>query len=383
MVKKISALIFGCLVVLMIFGGCEQQESSDAEEEKIKIGAVLPLTGDVSSFGQSSKNALEMLVEETNQNGGVLGKKIKIIYKDDKNKPENAVKELEKLINDEKIVAVIGSATSECSIAMGSIATKNKIPMITATATDPKVTEEGGEYVYRACFNDAFQGNILAQYVSKDLNKKTAAVIYDAENGYSKNLAENFKSSFEKAGGKIVAFENYLTGEQDFSNQLEKVKQGNPEVLLLPNYYNSVGKIACKAKLEGIKSILIGGDGWDSSELLKTRGKFVDGAFFSNHYSAGDACPELVEFNKAYNEKYHKVSDASSALAYDACKILLKAMEKAESTEGDKIKNEIKKTEISAVSGKIKFNGGRDPIKSVVITKIENGEQKFIKKVNP
>lgn len=380
MLKKGVSFVICLVMAAAVLTGCPDKNSKDSKT--IKIGAVLPLSGDAASYGQSSKKALELLVDETNKNNGLLSKKVEIVYEDDENKPENSAIALQKLIKDSKITAVIGTVSSKGCISMGPIATQGKVPMITATATSTKVTQSG-EFVFRASYTDAFQGTALAKFATEDLKAKTAAVLYDAAGDYSKELAGYFRDDFEKAGGKVVSFESYSTGNQDFSNQLAKIKTLSPEVLFLPDYYNVVGLIAKQAKTQGITATLLGGDGWDSADLYKIGGSAINGGYFSSHYSAQNNSQEAVKFKNEYKAKYGKEPDADAALAYDAGTILLNAIKKAGSTSGAKIKKAMMQTELTGVTGTIKFDENRDPIKSADIIKIDNGKQVFVKKINP
>jgi branched-chain amino acid transport system substrate-binding protein len=380
MLKKGVSFVICLVMAAAVLTGCPDKNSKDSKT--IKIGAVLPLSGDAASYGQSSKKALELLVEETNKNNGLLSKQVEIVYEDDENKPENSAIVLQKLIKDSKISAVIGTVSSKGCISMGPIATQAKIPMITATATSTKVTQSG-EFVFRTSFTDAFQGTALAKFATEDLKAKTAAVLYDATGDYSKELAGYFRDDFEKAGGKVVSFETYNTDDQDFNTQLAKIKTQNPEILLLPDYYNVVGIIAKQAKAQGITARLLGGDGWDSTDLYKIGGSAVNGGYFSSHYSAQNNSQEAVKFKNEYKAKYGKEPDADAALAYDAGTILLNAIKKAGSTSGAKIKKAMMQTELTGVTGTIKFDENRDPIKSADIIKIDNGKQVFVKKINP
>ncbi|ADO82202.1 ABC transporter substrate-binding protein [Ilyobacter polytropus] len=377
--KKIVKIlgVLGMIMALAACGGKKEEEAS-----VIKIGSILPLTGDIATFGESSKNGLLILQDEVNEAGGINGKKIEFLFEDDENKPASSASVAQKLINNDKVVAIIGSIASKCSIAVGPIATQSKIPMITPTSTNPKVTTQGGEYVFRACFIDPFQGKILAKFSAEDLKAKKAAVLYDVANDYSKGLAEFFQKGFEEAGGEVVSVETYNTGDSDFNAQLTKINALKPEVLLLPDYYNTVGLIAKQARSTGIDAIFLGGDGWDSPDLFTVGGDAVDGGYFTNHYSPEDTSPEVVAFKEAYEARFESVPSAFSALSYDAGKILVAAIEKAGSTDGEKIKEALKATDITAVSGKVKYDADRNPIKGAVILKTEAGKQKFFKKIN-
>lgn len=377
--KKLLSLAVSVALMGTIFTGCQPKTTADSGE--IKIGAVLPLTGDISALGQSSKNALELLTEEVNSKGGVLGKKIKLVIEDDENKPANSANVAQKLIT-EKVVGIVGSYSSKCSIAMGPVVNSAKVPTITGTSTNPKVTE-AGEYVFRACFIDPFQGTVIAKFATGDLKAKTAAVLYDVGNDYSKGLAEFFQNDFKNLGGNVVATETYANGDQDFNAQLTKIKALNPDIIVLPDMYSTVGLITKQARALGIKATFLGGDGWDSPDLFKIGGDSVNNSYFTNHFSPDDTAPEAVEFIKQYKAKFNTVPDATAGLMYDAEKLLVAAIEKAGSTEPEKIKDAMKSLNVQVVSGKISFDEKRNPVKSAVIIKIEDGKQKFIKKVNP
>jgi len=378
MIKKLVSLAVCIAMAGTVFTGCQTKK---ADSNEIQIGAVLPLSGDIAALGQSSKNALELLQEQINNKGGVLGKKVKFVIEDDENKPANSANVTQKLIT-QKVVGIVGSYSSKCSIAMGPVVNSAKIPMITGTSTNPKVTE-AGEYVFRACFIDPFQGTVIAKFASEDLKAKTAAVLYDIGNDYSKGLAEFFQDGFKKAGGNVVGVETYANGDQDFNAQLTKIKALNADVLILPDMYSNVGLITKQARALGIKSIFLGGDGWDSPDLFKIGGDSVNGSYFANHFSPDDTSPAVVQFTKDYKAKYNSTPDATSGLMYDAGSLLIKAIEKAGSTEPDKIKDAMKSLNVEVVSGKVSFDEKRNPVKSAVMIKIEDGKQKFVKKVNP
>jgi branched-chain amino acid transport system substrate-binding protein len=387
MVKKSLALVLCIMMVALMFVGCAPKTTTatgaPAAADVIKIGAVFPMTGDVATFGKSSKQAVDLAVAEQNAKGGLLGKQVSVTFEDDGNKPADAANALQKLISNDKIVAVIGSVSSKCSIAMGPIATQNKIPMISSTSTNPKVTTEGGEYVYRACFIDPFQGTVVAKFATDTLKAKTACVLYDVGNDYSKGLAEFFKAGFEKLGGKVVGFESYNTGDQDFNAQLTKFKPLNPDVMLLPDYYNTVGLIAKQARAQGITATFLGGDGWDSADLYKVGGDAIDGGYFSNHYSDADTSPAVVTFLASYKAKYNETPDALAALAYDAAKIMFNAIEKAGSTDGAKIKDALQATDADFVSGHVTYDKDRNPVKGAVMIKVVKDKYQFAAKVNP
>uniref|UniRef100_A0A7V3ZU97 ABC transporter substrate-binding protein n=1 Tax=candidate division WOR-3 bacterium TaxID=2052148 RepID=A0A7V3ZU97_UNCW3 len=356
--------------------------------EKLKIGLIAPLTGDVKTFGESVKNAFLLAIEEANQKGGILNKKIEYVICDDKNDPTEAANAAYKLINQDKVKAIIGSVASKASIPVSEICEQAKIVMITPTSTNPKVTvrEDGTrkKYVFRACFIDPFQGKVAATFALKNLNKKTAAILYDVGNDYVKGLAEYFKASFEEGGGKVLLFESYSKDDVDFSALLTKVKQLNPDILFLPDYYTKVGLIAKQARQLGIKSILMGGDGWDSPDIIKIAGEAIEGGYFTNHYSPEDPRKEVQEWVKKYQERYGKVPDALATLAYDATNLLLTAIIKANSFEPDKIREALENIkEFNTVSGKIVFDENGNPIKDAVIMQYKNGKATYVTTIHP
>ncbi|MDP4146307.1 MAG: ABC transporter substrate-binding protein [Bacillota bacterium] len=377
MLKKKIALALSLVMAVGLFSGCGANSSTSSSDE-IKIGVVLALTGDVSTYGQSGKNGLELLQEETNKNGGILGKKVKFVYEDSEGKPASAANATQKLIDNDKVVAIVGPLTSSECISAGPIAVQNKIPMVTGTGTNPKVTD-AGDYVFRTCFIDPYQGTVISNFAAQDLKAKTAAILFDNGNDYSKGLSEYFQKNFEQKGGKIIASETYNKGDQDFNAQLTKIKPLNPDVILLPDYYGTVGVIAKQARAMGIKATFLGGDGWDSADLYKIGGTAVEGSYFSDHYSPDNDSPEVVQFTKDYKTKYNTTPDAMAVLNYDAGKVLLESIKAAGKTDGDSIKDALKKADVKAVCGEIKFDDKRNAVKSAVIIKAEDGKNKFVK----
>jgi len=368
-------------LVMGVFSGCAKSNSSSTGD--IKIGSIMSLTGDVSTYGKSGQNGILLLEEQVNKAGGINGRKIKFIFGDDEGKPDTSITVGKKLISSDKVVGIVGPLISSACNAFGPIATQKKIPMVTGTGTNPDITTKGGDYVFRTCFIDPFQGGVLATFAFTDLKAKKAAILYDNGNDYSKGLAEFFEKEFKAAGGTIVAKETYGKGEKDFSAQLTKIKSKNPDVMLLPDYYQTVGNIAKQARSIGIDVPLLGGDGWDSAKLVEVAGAAVNNCYFSNHYAADDTAPEVVQFQKDYKSKYNSVSDAMAVLNYDAAKVLVEAIKSSGKTDGPSILAELKKTDASVVAGKITFNSNRDAIKSVVILKIDGGKFNFVKKINP
>jgi len=392
--KKLLALALSATLAVS-FTGCQNSTASSTDSSaaassaaseasgEIKIGAVLPLSGSVAAFGQSGQKALQLLEEQVNSSGGVNGQNVKFIFADDEGKPATAATVGQKLINSEKVVGIVGPLTSNCALSLAPIAQQYSVPMVTGTGTNEKITQTG-DYIFRTCFIDPFQGQVVAKLASTDLKAQTAAMLYDNGNDYSKGLAENFQKSFEEAGGTIVSSETYLTGDKDFNAQLTKIAATNPDVLFLPDYYSTVAVIAKQARSAGIEATLLGGDGWDSADLFSIGGEAVDGAYFSNHYSPDDTADEVVEFIKAFKEKYNdEIPDAMAALNYDAGKVLIQSIEKAGSTDAAAIQKALTEYDGTVVSGHIQFDENRDAVKAAVIIKTEDGKETFYTKVEP
>lgn len=356
---------------------------SDASSGPIKIGVVTPLTGANSSFGQSAKKSIQMLEEETNKAGGINGRKVNFLIQDDESKSATTVTVGQKLINSDKVCAIVGPLTSTCANSLAPVCQADSIPMVTGTGTNINITKNG-DYIFRTCFIDPFQGQVMAKFAAGDLKAKTAAILYNIGDDYSKGLAQSFEEVFTSKGGKIVSKETYNTGDKDFNAQLTKIATTNADVMFLPEYYGDVAVIAREARVVNIKSIFLGGDGWDSADLFKVGGDAVNGSYFSNHYSPDDTSKEVSDFIKAYKAKYgNEVPDAMAALNYDAAKVLLECIQKAKSTDASKIKDALKSYDGTVVSGHIRFNENRDAVKAAVIIKTVDGTEKFFKKVQP
>jgi branched-chain amino acid transport system substrate-binding protein len=350
--------------------------------KEIKLGGIGPLTGEAATFGSSTKQGLDMAVEEWNAKGGVLGKKIKLFFADDKGDVAEGATVWTKLIQQDNVIAIIGTVMSKVTLAGAPIAQQAKIPMISHASTNDKITLVG-DYIFRACFIDSFQGTIGAKFAFEDLKARNAAAFFDIGNDYSKGLSENFKATFEKLGGKIVAYEGHASGTTDFKAQLTKIVQAKPDVIYVSDYYNDVALIAKQARELGFNGPLVGGDGWDSPELVKIGGTAIENCFFTNHYSPDDPRPIVQEFVKNFKAKYHATPDCMATLAYDATYIMLNAIKTAGTTNGAAIRDALAKTDLGVVSGQIKFNANRNPIKSVFIIEIKGGKQVLRTTVNP
>ncbi len=356
--------------------------------EEIVIGLVTPVTGDVATFGMSVRNAALLWEKQVNNRGGIQGRKVKIIVEDDKGVPSETANAVSKLINQSKVLMIMGPVTSKCANAGAPIGQASKVPVLTPTATDQAVTAVGN-YVFRACFIDPFQGQVMGKFALETLKAKTAAMLYDIGNDYTKGLAENFKKFFEAGGGKVVVSETYGVGESDFSAQLTKIKRADPDVLWLPDYYNTVGLITRQARQLGIKrTVFLGADGWDSSELIPIAGDSIEGGFFSNHYFPGSTDPVAVAFVKDYQAAYKAVPDALAALTWDACAIAESALNASIKKVGKLDRNALRDAlaatkDAHGVSGKMAFDQNRNPIKPAVILEVKDGKFAYKATVNP
>jgi branched-chain amino acid transport system substrate-binding protein len=339
----------------------------------IKLGAIQPISGQISAYGTQARDAINMAVEEINAKGGVLGKKIEMIVEDDEASPDKTMNALKKLVAKDKVIGFVGALTSKCSLAITKYAQAKKVIMITPTSTNDTVTD-AGDFIFRACYKDSFQGVVVAQFAFETLKAKKAAILYDITNDYSKGLTASFTNKFKEIGGQIVATESYSTNDKDFNAQLTKIKAANPEVLLIPDYYSTVSLIAKQVRAQGLTIPMVGADGWD--EITNNAGDEVLNCYYSNHYSTEANDPEVQNFIKAFQAKYDKavVPNALAALSYDATYILAEAIQRAKSTNPNKIKAAMMQTNRKFVTGNIKFDANRNPVKSAVMLKIVKGK---------
>jgi branched-chain amino acid transport system substrate-binding protein len=386
MMKRTIAFLLVLTVLVAGVTGCGT--ATKVTDQVVNLGGIFPMTGGAATFGTSSKNGATMAVEEFNAAGGATigGVKTTINYinEDDTGSPEVGASAAQKLINQDKVIGIIGALMSKVSLAVAPIAQAAGVPEIATGSTATQVTLVG-DYIFRACFIDPFQGTVMANYVWNTLKFKTAAVLYDNGNDYNKGLAEYFKAGFEKNGGKVVAFEAFTDEDKtvDYKAQLTNIKAANPEFLYLPNYYASVALQLKQAREMGLNVPAGGGDGWDSPDLVKIGGAAVEGGVFSNHFSKNDLSPKVQTFVKTYTAKYGAAPDALAALAYDAAGLFLDAFKTAGSIKGSDIRDAIKNTTFLGVAGAYKFDENRDPIKAAVILQIKNGQQMYVTTVNP
>jgi branched-chain amino acid transport system substrate-binding protein len=353
-------------------------------KEGVKLGLITPLTGDVKTFGESSKNGFLIAIEEYSKTGKY---QITPFIADDRNDATEGTNAALKLITQDKVYGIIGPLTSKVAIPVSEIAEKYKVPMVTGSATNPKVTVYDNKrkpYVFRACFIDPFQGSVAADFAIKELKAKTAAVLYDVGNDYSKGLAEFFKATFEKSKGQVVGYESYQKDDVDFSALITKIGVKKPDVIYIPDYYNKVALIARQVREKGLKSVMVGGDGWDSPELIKVGGAAIVGNYFTNHYSPERKDKVAEAFIERYKQKHGMVPDALAALGYDAAMIYLQSLDRSKKASPEEVMKVLTNLKnFKGVTGTISFDKNGDPIKSAVILKVEKEGFKYMTTVNP
>ncbi|MEP6471238.1 MAG: ABC transporter substrate-binding protein [Acidobacteriota bacterium] len=349
----------------------------------IQVGFFGALTGPTATFALSGKNGSALAADELNAAGGVLGKRVEFVVEDDRGEASEAASAVSKLITRDHVVALIGENASSRTLAAAPIAQSYGVPIISPSSTNVEVTKKG-DYVFRVCFIDSYQGGVLSSFAFRTLNARTAAMLVDARNDYSVGLAEAFRQGFEKLGGRVVGELKYAEGDSDFSAQLTAIGALHPDVLVVPGYYTDAGLVARQAKSLGVTATLLGADGWDSPKLAEIGGPAVEGSYFSNHYSVDDPSPSVRRFVDAYHKRYGADPDSIAALSYDAVRLLADAIRRAGSTEGKRVRDALADTkDFEGVTGRITMDADRNPIKPAVILKVEGGKFRFVTSVAP
>lgn len=364
----------------VVLAGCNKAGDSDT----IKIGEFASLTGKEATFGTSAHEGTLLAIEQINEAGGVLGKKLELITEDNQTKAGETATAVNKLISKDGVVAVLGEVASSRSLEAAPICQQNGVPMITPASTNPAVTQTG-DYIFRVCFTDVFQGSALANFAKNTLNANKVAVLTDVKSDYSKGLAKSFKEKFASIGGTLAVELDFNGGDKDFKGQLTAIKASEPDAIFVPAYYNDVALICIQAKQLGINVPMFGGDGWESENLLSIGKEAVNGNYFSTHCSVEQGTPEMIAFVEAYKKKYNgKVPDAMAVLGYDSALVLADAIKRAGTTDGAALRDAIAATkDFSGASGKFSLNENRDAVKALVFIKIEDGQFKYTATVNP
>jgi branched-chain amino acid transport system substrate-binding protein len=352
--------------------------------DEIRIGEFGSMTGGTATFGISTHEGVLLALDEINNSGGLLGKKVTVISEDNQSKPEESVTAVLKLIKQNEVVAVIGEVASSRSLAAAPQCQANSIPMLSPASTNPKVTQVG-DYIFRACFIDPFQGSTMARFAVNRLHAKRIAILTDTKNDYSVGLTEFFKATATQLGAEIVAQESYAEGDIEFKAQLTAIKATNPDVIYAPGYYTECALIARQARELGLEVPFLGGDGWDSPKTVEIGGKAVEGTYITNHYSPEDQRPEVQKFIADYKAKYDgKVPDAMAVLGYDAMRMMADAIRRAGSTDGAKIRDALAQTkDFSGVSGHISMDKDRNAQKDIVVLQIRDGQFRFVESIAP
>lgn len=366
--------------------GCGNTEATSSHNsgdtsETIKIGLLTPRTGKVAQYGINVENAAKLAIDEVNAAGGIDGKQVEMIVYDNKGDATESINLFKRLVDNDEVVAIVGPVISSTALAVAPLAEQKGIPVITPTATNVDVTLDS-DYMFRACFTDPYQGGIMSKFAASNLGAKKAAILYNSGDDYSTGLAEAFKENFEGAGGTITDYEAYTEDEKDFKAVLTNIKANSPDVLFVPDYYNTVGLIAEQVKQVGLEVTMLGADGWD--DVQKDYGSVTEGYYFTNHYAADDTDAIVQNFVKSYQSAYEgNTPNALGALGYDATKIMCCAIDKADSTDGEDIVKALSETDMDCVAGHVTFDENGDPEKAVTILTIHDGNLVFETKVEP
>jgi branched-chain amino acid transport system substrate-binding protein len=351
----------------------------------IKIGEVGSMTGPQATFGTSSHSGILMAVTELNAAGGIKGRQVQIFALDDEGKPEEAATAATRLISSEHVTALLGEVASTISKFMAPKAQAAKVPMISPSSTNESVTQIG-EYIFRACFIDSFQGYVMAKFAHDNLKLTRVAILKDVRNDYSVGLAKVFEQNFTKMGGKIVDNESFSAGDVDFKAQLTNIRGARPDGVYIPGYYTDVGLISRQARESGLTVPLLGGDGWDSEKLYEIGGDAIVGSFFSNHYSVDDPNPRVQEFVNKFKKTYAgQLPDSLAAQAYDAAGMLFDAMKRSKDLTGPSIRDALAATKsFAGVTGDISMDQNRNPVKPAVVLRVgKGGHYEFSARIQP
>lgn len=372
--KSLLKAAFGAGAVFSMVGS-----SFALGADPVKVGAILPLTGQTATFGQESLNGLKLALEKNEKTLPAVS----LVVEDTQGTPAGSAAAVNKLISTDKVSLIIGEATSSNTIAAASPAQNAKVPLLTHSATNDTITA-GKDFISRICFVDSFQGQVMAKFALKDLKAKKAVILVDSDSDYSRGLRDSFKKAFIAEGGKVASEISYSQKDTDFKTQLTKVRREKPDVVFIPGYYTQVGAILRQANELKINAKMLGTDGWDSPELFKIAGKAAAGHYMSNHFAPDDSDKTVQEFVIEYKKKYGQVPGTMAALAYDAGLFLKNAVKTAGSGDTAKIRDAINGTKnFQGVTGTISLDGNRNAIKSAVIVQTTDTGVKFHTRVNP
>lgn len=378
-----TTLAIAALATALLLNGCGKSGDQGAAAT-VKVGEFASLTGKEAAFGQSSHKGTLLAIEQLNAAGGVLGKQIEFLYEDNRSTPGESATIAKKLITRDKVIALLGEVASGRSLEAAPIAQANNIPMISPSSTNPKVTATG-DYIFRVCFTDPFQGKLLAEFATRSLKATKIAMFSDVSAPYSMGLAQYFKKPFLANGGQLVAEEKYTGGDKDFKAQLTAIKAQNPQAIFVPGYYTEAGLIVAQARQLGITVPLFGGDGWEAPELIQIAGNALEGTYYSTHFSAENADPQVQKFVTDYRAKYNgETPDAMAALGYDSAMVLVDAIKRAGTTAEPQLRDALAATkEYVGVTGKTTLDANRDATKAAVVMTVKDGKFKYVETIAP
>jgi branched-chain amino acid transport system substrate-binding protein len=384
---KTTLVALLALCAVLCAAACRRQDARVVETpppERIRVGAFMSLSGDTAQYGISALNGIKMAVEEANAAGGVKGMRVDLVVRDTRSDAVETAVVVEQLAREERVHALLGEVVSSRSLAAARVAQRERVPMLTPSATSPELTAVG-DYVFRSCYTDTFQGVALARFAIESLGAMRAGLLVDRDQRYSVELARLIREDFERRGGKVVAQQEYPDGESDFSLQLAEVGAAQPDVIFIPGYYMEVGLLARQARALGLNMPLVGGDGWDSPRLTQLGGQALTGGYFTTHFSAEDPDPQVQRFVADYRRLFGSAPDSFSATAYDAARIMLNAIERAPTLERAAVRDSLAATrDFPGVTGAVTFNAERNAVKPIVVVRIgDNGRQTVEAHVTP
>ena len=377
-----SSLLLGACALL----ACERKTPSDApSRDAIRVGTVGSLTGPEAHFGLDTRDGVALALEEANADGGVDGRPLVLRAYDAQSKPEEAASATMRLVMQDRVALVIGENTSSNTLAMVPAAARAQVPLISPSSTNPRVTSEGGPYVFRVCFVDTFQGEAMAAFARRTLKLSRVALLIDLKSDYSIGLADVFRRRFRELGGEVLSEQRYAKGDSDFRAALTRIKSSHPDAIFVPGYYSDAGPIARQARQLGIDAVLLGGDGWDSGgKLVELGGRAVEGAYYSTHFSPDNPSPAVQQFLRTYRARYGKLPDSLGALGYDAARVGIEGLRRTSGQGGPALRDAIAGIrDFQGVTGRITIGPDRNAVKSAVVVRITGGEPVFVAEVSP
>lgn len=354
-----------------------------AEAEPIRVGLFMSMTGRDASFGEASFQGARMAVDELNAGGGVLGRPIELVVEDDRSLPGESATAAKKLISRDRVVALVGECSSARTLEAAVVAQASGVPLVTPASTSPRVTRVG-DAIFRVCFTDAFQGDVIATFARRRLGLKRAALLVDATAPYSVGLAESFARRFTALGGEIVARQTYGGADTDFRGQLTAIRVERPDALFLPGYYVAAGLVARQARDLGLRTTLLGGDGFEAPQLLEIGGDALEGAYYSTHFATESANPRSRRFVASFLKRYGALPNGLSALTYDAVGLVADAVSRAGTTERGALRRALSETTgFPGVTGATTINAQRDADKDASIITVRDGKLSYVESIHP